>query len=272
MYTESIEFLQKLRPNGPWLLIGLFEGKPPVAITAHTGAEVDAFVQQHNGTYNLYYSVNPTKGPMNKKPAKTDIASVEYLLGDLDPLDTESPEDGKARYLKQLNNGFEPPPTATVDSGNGIQCLWKLDKPIVLNGDATVVADIEARSKTLMERLGAKAGTQNIDRIFRLPGTVNLPNEAKRKKGRKECPTKLLMFNGVSYGLDTFPGPKEKGPKQDDGGRSDSGARQDKRDDHGEGGDKLERIIRLGENGEFAGDRSRAVWWAGLFNALDRSS
>ena len=29
----------------------------------------------------------------------------------------------------------------------------------------------------------------------------------------------------------------------------------------GGGGDKLERIIRCGENGEFKGDRSRAVWW-----------
>jgi hypothetical protein len=181
---------------------------------------------------------------------------VKYLLSDLDPLDTESPEEGKARYLGQLNNGFAPVPTVMVDSGNGIQCLWKLDQPIVLDGDARVIAEVEARSKALMERLGAKAGTQNIDRILRLPGTKNLPNKVKRGKGRRECPTKLLWFNGVRYGLDTFPVPEKKGP----GPTDDRGPRKD--DAHGEGEDKLERIIRLGENGEFDGDRSRAVWWA----------
>jgi hypothetical protein len=168
MYTESIEFLQKLRPNGPWLLIGILPDGSTIAITAHTAAEVDAFVQQHNGTYNLYYSVNPTKGAMNKKPAKVDIASVEYLLGDCDPEDTESPEEGKARYLGHLNNGFEPEATAGVDSGNGIHGLWKLNPPIplscyeVVKDDKgkpvwgpeaeRVIADIEARSKALMNR------------------------------------------------------------------------------------------------------------------------
>jgi hypothetical protein len=202
----------------------------------------------------------------NKKPPKTDIASVEYLLGDLDPEDNETPEDAKARYLGQLNNGFEPTPTAIVDSGNGIQALWRLNPPIELGGyslakDAKgiwgpeaekVIADIEARSKALMERLGAKAGTQNIDRILRLPGTKNLPNKVKREKGRRECPTRMLGVNGVSYGLDAFPVPQaEEKPKADDV----------RKDAHCEGEDKLERIIKDGlRNGEFK-TRNHAVWW-----------
>ena len=56
-----------------------------------------------------------------------------------------------------------------------------------------------------MQRLGAKAGTQNIDRILRLPGTTNLPNAKKRKEGRVACQTKLLWFDDVSYPLDAFP-------------------------------------------------------------------
>ena len=46
-----------------------------------------------------------------------------------------------------------------------------------------------------MQRLGSKAGTQNIDRILRLPGTTNLPNKKKRKEGRVACPTQLLWFD-----------------------------------------------------------------------------
>ena len=45
-----------------------------------------------------------------------------------------------------------------------------------------------------MVRLGSKAGTQNIDRILRLPGTTNLPNKKKLNTGRVACPTRLIRF------------------------------------------------------------------------------
>lgn len=152
---------------------------------------------------------------MYKKPAKIDIAAVEYLLGDLDPRDDETPEVAKMRYLEQLNGTFEPKPTGLVDSGNGIQGIWKLIPRIELGDTAdrdAIIADVEGRSAALMLRLGAKPGTQNIDRILRLPGTINLPNAVKLKKGRKPCPTKLLEFNGESYPLELFvPGTPDDG-------------------------------------------------------------
>ena len=95
-------------------------------ITARTADEVEAFIREHDGKRNLYYSVNPTRTAMSKKAAKTDIAAIEYALADLDPADGETPEAAKARYLEQLNGAFEPKPTAAVDSGNGIQGLWRL--------------------------------------------------------------------------------------------------------------------------------------------------
>ena len=212
--AEAVDFLQQLRCP-PWILIGITPEGHITASAAHNVTDADAFVSAHVGKRNLYYSVNRTKAAINKKPAKADIAAVEYLLGDLDPLDDEKSEDAKVRYLNQLNGTFEPKPSVIVDSGNGIQCLWKLTNPIVL-GDATVkdpiVADVEARSAALMLRLGAKAGTQNIDRILRLPGTINLPNAAKLKRGRKPCPTKLIAFNEASYPLESFvPGSPEDG-------------------------------------------------------------
>ncbi len=146
---------------------------------------------------------------------EADIIAIEYLLGDLDPADSEKSEDAKARYLEQLNGVFEPKATALVDSGNDIQGLWKLVPRIEL-GDTkerdAIIADAEGRSAALMRRLGAKAGTQNIDRILRLPGTINLPNAKKLKVGRVPCPTKLLAFNGGGYSLELFvPGSPEDG-------------------------------------------------------------
>ena len=64
-----------------------------------------------------------------------------------------------------------------------------------------------------MERLGAKAGTQNIDRILRLPGTINLPNAPKRKHGRVACTASLIEFNDGVHGLDAFPLPPKEEPK-----------------------------------------------------------
>src|SRR5262249_14248589 len=60
------------------------------------------------------------------------------------------------------------------------------------------------RTAAIMVRLGAKTGTQNVDRILRLPGTTNLPNKVKRNAGRVPCPTKLISFNGASYSLNEF--------------------------------------------------------------------
>ena len=122
----AVEFLEKLRPGGPWVLTAIVPDGATTTITARTADQVEAFVGEYNGKRNLYYSVNPTRTAMNKKAKKTDIAAIEYMLADLDPADGETPEAAKARYLEQLNGTFEPKPTAVIDSGNGIQGLWKL--------------------------------------------------------------------------------------------------------------------------------------------------
>jgi predicted P-loop ATPase len=247
-------FLQKLRPGGPWVLTAIVPDGGTTTITATTADQVDTFVRQHDGKRNLYYSVNPTRTVLNSKAKKADIAAIEYVLGDLDPKDDETSEAAKARYLAQLNGAFEPKPTAAVDSGNGIQVLMRLQESIILGElvdgkfsaeDQAKIDDVEARATTLMKRLGAKAGTQNIDRILRLPGTTNLPNAKKRRDGRTECPTSLLWFNGASYPLDAFP-KEEQGKKKSDERRTAGRER-----------DTLWQEIR--ESVEI-GKRSEAVW------------
>ena len=92
---------------------------------------VRSFVAKHNGTRNLYYSLNPTRTRMGKKAAKTDIARIEFVPADLDPMHDEPPEDAKKRYLTEIGK-FKKKPTAVIDSGNGLNVIFKLVKPIEL--------------------------------------------------------------------------------------------------------------------------------------------
>jgi hypothetical protein len=261
----GIEFLNKLRPP-PWLLVAIAPDKDEkdktkiVTVTVYSAEAVQRFIGAHEGQDNLYYGINPTKGDMSKKPKKPDITSVDYCLADLDPEDTESPEAAKERYLGQLNGAFQPKPTFVVDSGNGIQCLWKLAQPIGLAGDSkAIIADVEARNTFLMERLGAKAGTQNIDRIFRLPGTTNLPTKAKRERGRVPRQTRLLDFTNVSYVLNSFPLP-ERPQEEYRPGTPEDGGHHARQEDDGEE-DYLDWTIRTGGEFQEVGKRSDGVWY-----------
>jgi hypothetical protein len=222
--NSAIEFLQELRPGGPWVLTSVHADKGWIdTITAKTHDEVREFIGKWNGKRNLYYSVNPTRKEMTSKAAKTDIAAIEYLFADLDPADNETAKAAKARYLAALKQ-HKPINTATIDSGNGIQVLWRMATPISLgNDDAKVIEDVENRVAALMISLGSKAGTQNIDRILRVPGTTNLPNAKKRKDGRVQCQTKLLSFNGATSTLEDFPAAEETvGGYNNSGGKTEA--------------------------------------------------
>jgi hypothetical protein len=117
----------------------------------------------------------------------------------------------KTRYQTALQT-FRPAPTAVIDSGNGLQALWRLREPIPCNTeDKAKIGDAEARSKTLMTRLGGKTGTQDICRILRLPGTINLPDAVKRARGRERGEAKLLDMNGSAYALEDLP--KDEAPR-----------------------------------------------------------
>ena len=101
---DSLAFLKKLRPGGPWVLTAIVPDGLTTTITAQTVGDAETFIRKYDGKRNLYYSVNPTRTAVSKKAAKTDIAAIEYALADLDPADGETSKAAKARYLKQLEH------------------------------------------------------------------------------------------------------------------------------------------------------------------------
>jgi uncharacterized protein (DUF927 family) len=207
-------FLVRLRPP-PWVLTAIRPDGPITTFTAHAEAQARAFTARYNGKHNLYYSPNPTRTPVRKKAEKTDIAAAEYLYADCDPRKAEAPSDAKTRILATLKASGLPDPTFIVDSGNGLQLLWRLDKATALPsaGDPTwarIVADIEGRNKALLAAMGADFETRNIDRILRLPCTTNLPTKAKLRKGRVPCASVLMSYKDISYTLADLPEPLDE--------------------------------------------------------------
>jgi hypothetical protein len=212
---DAVDFLKCILPNGPWTLTAIIpDGQTETqTFDPATEGEARAFISQHNGARNLYYSANEPKRALSKKAAKDDIKTIHFLHLDADPRTDEKPDQAKARIRASLQKD-ERSPTAIVDSGNGIQALWALSPPIELPTDAParqqIIEDIEARNVGLIDAFGATRGTQNVDRILRLPETTNIPNKKKLKDGRTVCQSALVAANGAAYPLETFPAAKEQ--------------------------------------------------------------
>jgi hypothetical protein len=214
----AVDFLKLLCPNGPWVLTAIWPepGRPTKTQTFTDINKARAFIAARNVDHNIYYTPNPVKTAMSSKPKKTDIAEAAFVHADLDPNSSESPAEAKQRYRSQLElETFELKPTCGVDSGNGVQTLWRLDQPFKpdpkLDPDCQL-DPVERRSEAIMKMLGAEdCSTFNVDRVLRLPGTVNWPTPAKQKKGRVPCIAKLLWFDPERrFALDAFPLPVEE--------------------------------------------------------------
>jgi len=194
----AVSFLRDLRPSGPWVLTSIVpDGKTRTKTLASLQA-CEQFVQEEAAERkNIYYSLNPLLRVVSKKASKEDVARVEYLHVDADPRDDESPADFKAR-MGPLVAQLVKRPALVVDSGNGLQLLWRLQQAVE---DFDLA---EAANYALAKDLGADPSTRNVDRILRLPGTVNWPNKTKLRRGRVPCETRTVSSWDGSHGFEEF--------------------------------------------------------------------
>ena len=199
----AVEFLQKWT-SGPWILTAIAPvGNHIVTRTATTIEELETFLNQYNGKYNLYFTINKTRpGIFTTKPKKEDIREVVTFHCDVDPRIGEEIESERIRILKMLQE-FEPRPSVILDSGGGYQCFFLLDEPISISGEESEALEAESYSVQLELRLGGDR-TSNADRIMRIPGTINLPNEVKLKKGRQPALSKVVDASWIKYPLHLF--------------------------------------------------------------------
>ena len=114
---------------------------------------------------------------MNKKAKKGDVTALAWLHVDIDPADGNDLTEERVR-IKELLETFKLKPNVIIDSGGGYQGFWRLKTPVPANGN---ISELERQNMRLEQCLGGDH-CHNIDRIMRLTGTINVPNEKKLAK------------------------------------------------------------------------------------------
>lgn len=206
---KAIEFLSLVYPEGPWVLTAISTDRKSIETRTFSPNQNKAlanWLESHNGRRNIYWHVNPVIKPVTKKAEREDIKEVAFLHVDIDPRAGEDLEAERLRAVKLLERPPQevPMPTCIIFSGGGLQAFWKLAQPIPINGDLAKAEDAKRYNLQLELVFGAD-NCHNIDRIMRLPGTINIPDAKKKKKGRKEELAELLEWHADRiYDLDKF--------------------------------------------------------------------
>ncbi|HEX7122610.1 MAG TPA: hypothetical protein VF178_09605, partial [Gemmatimonadaceae bacterium] len=216
----AVAFLKSVHPARPWALTAIAPDRK--GIEARTFApcqweDARRWIEKWNGKRNLYWHVNEPAHAIEKKAEKQDIAAAHYLHVDVDPRAGEPLAEEQERLRRLMVDGEGWPadlPRAHIVlfSGGGYQAFWRLAEPVEINGDLEVAVDFERYNKALELRLGGDK-CHNVDRIMRLPGTLNLPDEKKRKKGRVPVEATVERSEPGTVALSEFkPAPAVRAP------------------------------------------------------------
>lgn len=99
---------------------------------------------------------------------KTDVAGYDWVAADLDPDDVVP-----LKVYRQRLADFAVVPSLVLASGRGLHVFWRLDQ-------WTIAADVVPVLKDLVRAFDSDAGTEQLTRNLRLPGTWNPKADAKR--------------------------------------------------------------------------------------------
>lgn len=257
----AIEFLLKWAPEGPWVLNAIDpprkQGLIAQSFEKHQVKEMTAFVDHWNGVRNLYFMVNVPRELGIGKAKKEDVGWCVAFHVDIDVAKkSEDPMADRAAILERLR-AYPNPPSIIVFSGGGYQGFWLLSDPIEVEGKEGI-ALVETYNRQLEKDLGGDH-CYNVDRIMRLPGTINMLDPKKRAAGRVPELAKVISADWDKlYTLESFARYEEKKVKASSAGKNGNGA------DTNDAADWIERVLTNGPDHEgprsYGGDRSKAVW------------
>ena len=236
----SLTFLDGLDPAGRQDLFAIHPTLPekaPGKTEAATflpdqRAEMRAWIDKHQGKYNIYTSVNRARAdaPKNIRLRKEHIGHIQAIVADIDATkvdvhaggDPSGENFGRERARLQIvaqELADDPicPPTLMVDSGGGLQLWWQL--AAIMPATAANVALVEGIGRTLAKNYSGDS-VFDIARIMRVPGTINIPTAIKSAQGRTPALAAVLgeQSSAETYALEKLaewapPTPEKANPK-----------------------------------------------------------
>ena len=203
---ESLQFLEAFHPEGPWVLTAINPEDGSITTQTfgpRTRAEAQMWIGDHNGVDNMYFNVNRPTRKLTKKASRDDIVYVPWFHVDIDARAGEPLGEELERIREMLADCPVIEPTFLVFSGGGYQAFWKLAEPLHIKHMEDALE--AARYNKQLELILGGDNCHNIDRIMRLPGTLNIPNARKREKGRTEAEAYVVDYQPDNvYALTCF--------------------------------------------------------------------
>jgi hypothetical protein len=138
--------------------------------------------------YNVYYTLNEPCAGLARKLRKEDIDSLRGVPADVDAKSGRSLEGAEEAIAR-----VPLAPSLIIFTGGGYQPLWLFDAALPATPDN--IERVEAIG-TAIAHVTEGDPVQNVDRILRVPFTLNFPNAKKRAAGRVICPSGIVIRPG----------------------------------------------------------------------------
>lgn len=205
---EAVDFLERWHGDENRVLITI---DPETGTTRRHHFRPDETERMHQvidrvqGDLNCYTPVNIV-APGGTSPTKDDVLAARALHIDADLKDLRS----SAEEALALLRSFDPPPSIIVFSGGGYWPLWLLKDPY----DHSNWRDrVERVCEGLHNAAGADPACRNINRLMRVPGTINCPDRTKRKAGRVPALAHVVEADwDRRWSFETDPVPRLRNP------------------------------------------------------------
>lgn len=176
--ADARALFEMLAPFGGLHLVAIHPTAPAI-YGKHFERDIDRAIEWcrklNEDGLGVYWTVNAARLGRDRKPSKEDISHARFVHVDIDPPKSGGRFD-KPEIVAALTT-LPTPPSFIIDSGGGLGAFWRLDDP------CENLSSIEAINRQVQDFYSADA-CWNIDRVMRVPGTINYPNRVKALRGR----------------------------------------------------------------------------------------